>query len=75
MVSPLESMMVLAVAGIYLVPLAAFCKIVQRLGWHWALGLLMLVPLVNIVLICIFAWSDPPPPRVPQSTGRPTAIP
>jgi len=60
MFSPMETAVVFVVGLLYLIPLAAFCKIVQRLGWPWAMGLLMLVPLLNVVMICVFAWSNPP---------------
>lgn len=59
MVSPVE-VITLLILPVYLLPLVAFCRIVQKLGWHWAMGLLMIIPLVNVVMICVFAWGNPP---------------
>jgi len=33
--------------------------IAQRRGFHGALALLYLVPIVNVVMIGIFAWVEP----------------
>ena len=37
-----------------------FCKIFSKAGYCWALGLLMLVPIVNIVMPFILALGDWP---------------
>ncbi len=38
----------------------AYCKICSRTGHNWALGLLMLVPVANVVLPLILAFTDWP---------------
>jgi len=38
----------------------AFCKIFSKAGYSWALGLLMLVPIANIVMPFVLAFSDWP---------------
>ncbi len=38
----------------------AYCKICSRTGHSWALGLLMLVPVANVVLPLILAFTDWP---------------
>ena len=37
-----------------------FCKIFSKAGYCWALGLLMLVPIVNIVMPFMLALGDWP---------------
>ena len=37
-----------------------FCKIFSKAGYCWALGLLMLVPIVNIVMLFVLAFADWP---------------
>ena len=36
------------------------CKICQKAGYHWALGLLVLVPIANVVLPFFQAFADWP---------------
>ncbi|MHC4759284.1 MAG: hypothetical protein ACYTE8_11560 [Planctomycetota bacterium] len=38
----------------------AFCKICSKAGYNWALGLLTLVPLANIVLIFVLGFGEWP---------------
>jgi len=38
----------------------AFCKIFSKAGYHWAFGLLMLVPIANLVMILYLGFSDWP---------------
>ena len=38
----------------------AYCKICSRTGHNWALGLLMLVPIANVVLPLVLAFTDWP---------------
>ena len=38
----------------------AYCKICSKTGHHWALGLLILVPVANVVLPLILAFTDWP---------------
>jgi hypothetical protein len=37
-----------------------YCRIFSKAGYCWALGLLTLVPIVNIVMLCILALGDWP---------------
>ena len=37
-----------------------FCRIFSKAGFSWALGLLMLVPIANIVMPLILAFSEWP---------------
>jgi uncharacterized membrane protein YhaH (DUF805 family) len=37
-----------------------FCKIFAKAGYHWALGLLMLVPVVNMFIPFFLAFADWP---------------
>jgi hypothetical protein len=38
----------------------AYCKIFAKAGYSWALGLLMLVPVANIIMPFVLAFSDWP---------------
>ncbi len=37
-----------------------YCMIFHKAGFHWALGLLTLVPIGGIVMLCILAFCDWP---------------
>jgi hypothetical protein len=37
-----------------------YCKICSKTGYHWALGLLMFVPIANLVLPLVLAFSEWP---------------
>ena len=37
-----------------------FCKIFSKAGYHWALGILMIVPFGNIIMPFILAFGDWP---------------
>jgi hypothetical protein len=37
-----------------------FCKIFGKAGYSWALGLLMLVPIANIIMAFFIAFADWP---------------
>jgi len=37
-----------------------FCKIFSKAGYSWALGLLVLVPLGNIIVVLYLAFADWP---------------
>jgi hypothetical protein len=41
----------------------AYCRIFSKAGFSWAMGLLMLVPLVNAFIPFILAFSDWPVQR------------
>jgi hypothetical protein len=37
-----------------------FCKIFSKAGYSWALGLLMLIPIANIIMPFVLAFGDWP---------------
>jgi heme/copper-type cytochrome/quinol oxidase subunit 2 len=37
-----------------------FCKIFSKAGYSWALGLLMLLPLVDVIMVLFLAFADWP---------------
>lgn len=38
----------------------AYCKIFSKAGYHWALGLLMLIPIANVIMPLVLAFGDWP---------------
>jgi hypothetical protein len=42
------------------ITLVAYCKITAKAGYHWALGILMIVPFGNIILPLYLAFADWP---------------
>jgi UPF0716 family protein affecting phage T7 exclusion len=42
------------------IKLLIFCKIFSKAGYSWALGLLMLVPIANIIMAFFLAFADWP---------------
>jgi len=42
------------------VKILIFCKIFSKAGYSWALGLLMLVPIANIVMLFVLAFAEWP---------------
>jgi hypothetical protein len=45
------------------IKLLIICKIFSKAGYSWALGLLMLIPLVNIIMAFFLAFADWPVQR------------
>jgi hypothetical protein len=43
-----------------IIQIVAFCKIFSKAGFSWVLGLLMLVPIANIVMFFFLAFADWP---------------
>jgi len=37
-----------------------YCKIFSKAGYCWALGLLMLIPIANIIMLFVLAFADWP---------------
>lgn len=52
------------------VKILVFCKIFSKTGYSWALGLLMLVPIANIVMLFILAFAEWPIERELRSFKR-----
>jgi len=44
-------------AAILVITAVVYCKIFHKAGYHWALGLLMLVPVVSIITPFILAFG------------------
>ena len=42
------------------VQILVFCKIFSKTGYSWALGLLMLVPIANIIMLFVLAFAEWP---------------
>lgn len=40
--------------------LVAYCKVTAKMGYHWALGILMIVPFGNIILPLYLGFADWP---------------
>jgi hypothetical protein len=53
---------ILVLALLFIVPLKLLicCLIFHKAGYSWALGLLMLVPIANIIMIFVLAFGDWP---------------
>jgi hypothetical protein len=52
-------MLVIWLAMIIL-PAVLSCKIFSKAGYHWALGLIMLIPIGNLVMLCVLAFGQWP---------------
>jgi len=67
--------LVLANLFMALVSVALFCLVFRKAGHHWALGLLMLVPLVNIVMLVHLALGRwPIEDKLDKARGRLIAL-
>jgi len=51
---------ILALLLIAPIKLLIACMVFHKTGYSWALGLLMLVPLANIIMILVLAFGDWP---------------
>ncbi len=70
------------VLAIFLFTIVIYWRIAAKAGYNGALSLLLLIPLVNLIMICIFAFSEWPIERAlkvargeggpPQWTPPPT---
>ena len=52
--------MIFFVLILTVIQILAFCKIFSKAGFSWALGLLMLVPIANIIMFFFLAFADWP---------------
>ena len=43
-----------------IITVVAFCKIFSKAGYCWALGLLMFIPIANLVMFLVLAFSEWP---------------
>ena len=60
---------------ITIIQIVAFCKIFSKAGFSWALGLLMFVPIANIVMFFFLAFADWPIQRELRSYKQQRQIP
>lgn len=51
---------VLAALIVMIIQVWAFCRIFSKAGYSWALGLLMFVPIANIIMFLVLGFSDWP---------------
>ena len=51
---------ILMVLGILIVKALICCKIFAKAGYCWALGLLMFIPIANIIMIFMLAFGEWP---------------
>ncbi len=52
--------LVFMVLAIVVVSVFLWCRIFSKTGYSWAMGLIVLVPFGNLILILILAFSDWP---------------
>ena len=58
---PMEMLVVLLISiFVYILPVIAFWKICSKAGFSGALGLLMIIPIVNIILPLYLAFAEWP---------------
>jgi hypothetical protein len=61
---------VFAALGVVIVKALVCCKIFAKAGFCWALGLLMFVPIANIIMAFILAFSEWPIQRQLRRLGQ-----
>ncbi len=57
-------------AAILIIKAVIFCRIFSKAGYHWALGLLMLVPIACIIMPFVLAFGQWPIYRELQQLRR-----
>ena len=67
-VAPMVAGVIIIIAVLFgllmtVLQILVFCKIFSKAGFSWALGLLMLVPIANIIIIFYLAFADWPVQR------------
>jgi len=48
------------ILAIVIISVLIYCKIFSKAGYHWAMGLIALVPLGNLILLLILAFGQWP---------------
>jgi hypothetical protein len=51
---------ILFALAMFILHVVVFCKIYSRAGYPWAMGFLMLIPIVNFIMMLILAFSEWP---------------
>lgn len=46
--------------SVFILQVVVFCMIYSKAGYSWAMGLLMLIPIVNFIMMLILAFSEWP---------------
>jgi len=46
--------------AIVVITIVAYCKIFSKAGYGWAIGLLMIVPVANLIVMLVLAFGDWP---------------
>ena len=59
----LVSLILLMIVLANLVSILIFCKIFAKAGYHWAFGLLTVVPIANLLVPFFLAFADWPAQR------------
>ena len=62
----------LVMTAVFVLP---YFFIFKKAGWHWAMGFLMLLPLVNLVMLYVLAFARWPIENHTSSAGGGTASP
>jgi predicted PurR-regulated permease PerM len=66
-----EFIVVLAIAAISLITIWPASRICRRVGFPWWLGLLIVVPLANMILLWFVAFADWPLEHIARQTSTP----
>ncbi len=61
--------------GINIIYIVAMCKIFSKAGYHWAMGLLTLVPVVGFFIPLYLAFAEWPIQKKLKATEQQTAAP
>lgn len=59
-VSAMDTVPLAIGGGMLLLFTFAWVRIFQKAGYHWGMGLLMLVPVVNVIMMFVLAFADWP---------------
>jgi hypothetical protein len=54
------ALVILTCLIVAIIKVLIFCKIFSKAGYCWALGLLMLVPMANVIMPFVLAFGDWP---------------
>jgi len=52
--------LLIVLLAVFVVTAVVYCKIFHKAGYHWALGLLMLVPVVCLIMPFVLAFGHWP---------------
>lgn len=46
--------------AVFIIKAVIYCKVFSKAGYHWALGLLALLPVLHIIMPCVLAFGQWP---------------